>query len=134
MGGRGACGLRPRRQNPWKAERRPRLASVHRNRARRGLPIGQGMKEQRRPAAGRTIGTRLLTAQALVLVASISTAAAVAAIVGPTLFPQHLLEPGHPEHSPELDHLEMAYRKANQSEARPLAKEYVRTCRLRVAQ
>lgn len=71
------------------------------------------MRRQTRPAAGRTIGTRLLTAQALVLVASISTAAAVAAIVGPPLFHQHLLETGHAENSPELAHIEMAYREAN---------------------
>src|SRR3546814_17238814 len=71
------------------------------------------MKEQRRPAAGRTIGTRLLTAQPLVLVASISTAAAVAAIVGPPLFHQHLLETGHATNSPELAHIEMAYREAH---------------------
>ena len=62
---------------------------------------------------GRSIGTRLLTAQAVVLVASVGTAAAVAAIVGPPLFHQHLIESGHEENSPELAHIEMAYRQAN---------------------
>lgn len=71
------------------------------------------MKRETRTAAGRTIGTRLLTAQALVLLASISTAAVVAAVVGPPLFHQHLIESGHAENSPELIHIEMAYRQAN---------------------
>lgn len=71
------------------------------------------MKRPDRPAAGRTIGARLLTAQALVLIASISTAAAVAVIVGPPLFHQHLIESGHTENSAELIHIEMAYRQAN---------------------
>lgn len=70
------------------------------------------MNTRARPS-GRTIGTRLLTAQALVLIASIATAAAVAAIVGPPLFHEHLLETGHTEDSPELEHIEMAYREAN---------------------
>lgn len=61
----------------------------------------------------RSIGTRLLTAQALVMAASIGTAAAVAAIVGPPLFHAHLLETGRKENSPELVHIEMAYRQAN---------------------
>lgn len=64
-------------------------------------------------SAGRSIGTRLLTAQALVLIASISTAAVVAAVVGPPLFHQHLIESGHTENSPELIHIEMAFRQAN---------------------
>lgn len=64
-------------------------------------------------SSGRTIGTRLLTAQALVLVASIGTAAAVAAIVGPPLFHSHLIESGHTDNSPELVHIEMAYRQTN---------------------
>ncbi len=64
-------------------------------------------------AAGRTIGTRLLSAQALVLIASMGTAAAVAAVVGPPLFHAHLLESGHVENSPEMIHIEMAYREAN---------------------
>lgn len=70
------------------------------------------MTSRARPA-GRTIGTRLLTAMALVLIASIATAAAVAAVVGPPLFHDHLIESGHTEDSPELGHIEMAYREAN---------------------
>lgn len=61
----------------------------------------------------RGIGARLLLAQALVLAASIGTAALVAAIVGPPLFHRHLLEAGHAENSPDLVHIEMAFQEAS---------------------
>lgn len=66
-----------------------------------------------RPATGRSLATRLLLAQGLVLVASILTAALVAAVVGPPLFHQHLIEAGHSPHAPELTHIERAYRDAS---------------------
>jgi signal transduction histidine kinase len=62
---------------------------------------------------GRRLGTRLLLAQGIVLVASILTAGLVAAIVGPPLFHEHLIEAGHAPHSPELTHIERAYRDAS---------------------
>ena len=61
----------------------------------------------------RRLSTRLLLAQGLVLVASILTAALVAAIVGPSLFHRHLLESGHPPNTPELKHIEDAYQTAS---------------------
>jgi signal transduction histidine kinase len=64
-------------------------------------------------STGRSLGTRLLLAQGLVLVASILTAGLVAALVGPPLFHQHLIEAGHSPHSPELTHIERAYRDAS---------------------
>ena len=67
----------------------------------------------RPPTTGRSLGARLLLAQGLVLVASILTAALVAAIVGPSLFHQHLIEAGHSPHAPELTHIERAYRDAS---------------------
>lgn len=54
-----------------------------------------------------------MLAQVLVLVASILTAGLVALFVGPPLFHQHLLEAGHPANSPELTHIEQAYRDAS---------------------
>jgi signal transduction histidine kinase len=61
----------------------------------------------------RRLSTRLLLAQGLVLVASILTAALVAAIVGPSLFHRHLVESGHPPNTPELKHIEDAYQTAS---------------------
>ena len=59
------------------------------------------------------LSSRLMLAQVSVLVASILTAGLVALFVGPPLFHQHLLEAGHAEHSPELVHIEEAYRDAS---------------------
>lgn len=64
-------------------------------------------------AAPRGLASRLMLAQVLVLVASILTAGLVALFVGPPLFHQHLLETGHAEDSPELSHIEQAYRDAS---------------------
>jgi signal transduction histidine kinase len=61
----------------------------------------------------RRLSTRLLLAQGVVLVASILTAALVAAIVGPSLFHRHLIEAGHAPNSPELKHIEDAYQTAS---------------------
>jgi signal transduction histidine kinase len=54
-----------------------------------------------------------MLAQVLVLGASVVTAGAVAAIVGPPLFHQHLLEAGQVPDSPQLAHIEQAYRDAS---------------------
>jgi len=62
---------------------------------------------------GRGLASRLMLAQVIVLVASILTAGLVALLVGPPLFHQHLLEAGHAPNSPELSHIELAYRDAS---------------------
>ena len=56
-----------------------------------------------------TLGVRLFVAQGLVLLAAIATAGGVAALVGPTLFHQHLIDIGHVPESPEIPHIEQAY-------------------------
>jgi two-component system sensor histidine kinase BaeS len=56
------------------------------------------------------IGTRLLLAQAIVVIAAIATAGAIAAVVGPPLFHQHMLRADHPPDPSELMHVEEAYR------------------------
>jgi two-component system, OmpR family, sensor histidine kinase BaeS len=60
----------------------------------------------------RGIGTRLLLAQAMVLVAGAATTWAVAAVVGPPLFREHLHRAGVAAESPEQFHAEQAYRYA----------------------
>lgn len=59
------------------------------------------------------IGTRLLVAQAGVLLATIATAAVIAGIVGPPLFHEHLLQANRATDPSELDHVERAYRIAS---------------------
>ena len=59
------------------------------------------------------LASRLMLAQVLVLGASVVTAGAVAAVVGPPLFHQHLLEAGETPDSPQLAHIEQAYRDAS---------------------
>lgn len=71
------------------------------------------MSATRRRRASRGLATRLLAGQAVVLVAGALTVGLVAAIVGPPIFHQHLLEAGHQQNSPELVHIEMAYRDAS---------------------
>lgn len=61
----------------------------------------------------RGLTSRLLLGQAIVLVAGALTTGLVAAVVGPPLFHDHLLQAGHAENSPELIHIEMAYRDAS---------------------
>ena len=56
-----------------------------------------------------TLGVRLFVAQGLVLLAAIATAGGVAALLGPTLFHQHLIDSGHAPESPEIPHIEQAY-------------------------
>lgn len=62
---------------------------------------------------GARLATRLLAAQALVLLASVLTAGLVALVVGPPLFHEHLLQVGHTLGEPELEHIEAAYRDAS---------------------
>lgn len=59
------------------------------------------------------IGTRLLLAQMLVLVAAIATAAVIAALVGPPLFHEHMLKADHTPDPSERMHVEEAYRAAS---------------------
>ena len=56
---------------------------------------------------------RFLAAQVLVVVISLLVAAAVAKMVGPTLFHDHMLMTGREDPSLELFHAEQAYRDAN---------------------
>lgn len=67
-------------------------------------------KNKHRP---RGLATRLLAGQSLVLLAGALTTALVATLVGPPIFHYHLLQSGHEENSPELVHIEMAYREAS---------------------
>lgn len=69
------------------------------------------MTTPRRPSTG--LATRLLVGQSIVLVAGALTVGLVAFVVGPPLFHQHLLEAGHQQNSPELIHIEMAYRDSS---------------------
>jgi two-component system sensor histidine kinase BaeS len=59
------------------------------------------------------LATRLLAGQAIVLVAGALTVGLVATVIGPPIFHQHLVEAGHQQNSPELVHIEMAYRDAS---------------------
>jgi signal transduction histidine kinase len=58
----------------------------------------------------RGLAARLLLAQVLVAAASVLTAGLVALVVGPPLFHEHLLQAGHVPNTPELGHIEQAYR------------------------
>lgn len=57
--------------------------------------------------------TRLLIGQILVLLAGAVTAGAVAAIIGPLVFHDHLMRAGQGDNAAELTHIEMAYRDAS---------------------
>lgn len=70
------------------------------------------MNRGRLRAGGRGLGTRLLIAQAAVLVAGAATTVLVAAIVGPPLFREHLHRAGVAHDSGEQMHAEEAYRYA----------------------
>jgi two-component system, OmpR family, sensor histidine kinase BaeS len=59
------------------------------------------------------ISTRLLLAQAIVLIATIATAAVIAALVGPPLFHRHLREADHTPGASPLDHVERAFGTAS---------------------
>lgn len=70
----------------------------------------------RAPSAGVgawRLGTRLFVAQAVVLVAIVSSAGLTAALIGPPLFHAHLIETGHPPDSPEIVHIERAFADAS---------------------
>lgn len=69
-------------------------------------------RSRRRAGSGRSWGTRLFLAQAMVVSASVATAALVASVVGPPLFHEHLLQSGHHPDSPELPHIEQAFTDA----------------------
>ena len=59
------------------------------------------------------LASRFLLAQAIVVAASILAAVAVASLAGPPIFHEHLIMAGHSENSPELLHVEQAYRDTN---------------------
>lgn len=60
-----------------------------------------------------TLAGRLMLGQMIVLLASILTAGLIASMVGPVIFHDHLLQSGEGASSPELAHIELAYREAN---------------------
>lgn len=70
-----------------------------------------------RPSVGgwrsRSLATRLLVGQALVLAVGGVTAGLVAGLVGPPLFHRHMLESGTTANPSELAHLDEAYASAN---------------------
>jgi two-component system sensor histidine kinase BaeS len=51
--------------------------------------------------------------QTIVLIASFLTAGLVASLVGPQIFHDHLIQSGDASNSPELAHVELAYREAS---------------------
>jgi signal transduction histidine kinase len=63
--------------------------------------------------ARETLAGRLMLGQMIVLLASVATAGLIASIVGPEIFHAHLLQSGNTANSPELSHIELAYREAN---------------------
>ena len=68
------------------------------------------MRGQRR---NRGLASRFFLAQVIVVAASILAAVVVASLVGPPIFHEHLIMAGHAENSPELFHVEQAYRDTN---------------------
>jgi two-component system, OmpR family, sensor histidine kinase BaeS len=71
------------------------------------------MTKTRTHSPARGLAARLLAGQSMVLIAGALTTGLVAMLVGPPLFHYHLLQAGHEENSPELVHIEMAYRQAS---------------------
>lgn len=65
------------------------------------------------PIGGWRLGTRLFAAQAVALAASVLTAGLVAAVIGPPLFHDHLIESGHEPDSPGIAHVEEAFASAS---------------------
>ena len=65
------------------------------------------------PLSNTGLATRLLAGQGIVLTAGALTVGLVAALIGPPIFHQHLIAAGHQQNSPELVHIEMAYRDAS---------------------
>jgi two-component system, OmpR family, sensor histidine kinase BaeS len=63
--------------------------------------------------ARETLAGRLMLGQTVVLIASFLTAGLVASLVGPQIFHDHLIQSGEPSSSPELSHVELAYREAS---------------------
>ncbi|GGG62112.1 two-component sensor histidine kinase [Kocuria dechangensis] len=61
----------------------------------------------------RGIASRFFLAQVLVVGVSILASGVVASLAGPPIFHEHMLIAGHPENSPELLHVERAYRDTN---------------------
>ncbi|GEO97329.1 HAMP domain-containing sensor histidine kinase [Kocuria turfanensis] len=65
------------------------------------------------PRYERGLASRFLAAQLLVVAASLAAAVVVASVAGPPIFHEHLIMAGHAENSPELLHVEQAYRDTN---------------------
>ena len=63
--------------------------------------------------ARETLAGRLMLGQTIVLIASFLTAGLVASLVGPQIFHDHLIQSGDASNSPELAHVELAYREAS---------------------
>ena len=71
------------------------------------------MSRKASPRRSHGLAARLLAGQSIVLIAGGLTVGLVAALVGPPIFHDHLLQSGHAANSPEIDHIEMAYRDAS---------------------
>ncbi|WP_068397224.1 sensor histidine kinase [Kribbia dieselivorans] len=67
----------------------------------------------RRATASHGLTSRLLTGQAIVLLAGALTTGLLATLLGPPIFHGHLIAAGQAENSPELRHIELAYRDAS---------------------
>src|SRR5690606_20417521 len=100
---------RARGQPPQEAGRPARGAPLHPDRARRRVPDGPGMRGPGEVVGRLRWGTRTFLTQALVVAASVITAALVALVVGPPLFHEHLLQLGHSGGSAEMAHVEQAF-------------------------
>ena len=74
---------------------------------------GSGSSRARWSWGSQGLATKLMVALLAVLVASILTAAVVAALLGPPIFHEHLIRAGHPADSPELGHIEEAFRDSS---------------------
>ncbi len=71
------------------------------------------MNREPRRTVSRGLAARLLVGLSIVLLAGALTTGLVAAIVGPSIFHEHLLQAGHAQNAPELTHIELAYRDAS---------------------
>ena len=63
--------------------------------------------------ARETLAGRLMLGQVIVLLASVATAGLIASVVGPQIFHDHLLQSSTTANTPELSHVELAYREVN---------------------
>ena len=92
---------------------RPDVGSRRLGSGRLGSVGGSRWSRPRWSWGSQGLATKLMVALLAVLVASIVTAAVVAALLGPPIFHEHLIRAGHPADSPELGHIEEAFRDSS---------------------